>query len=435
MKHILTVIIGLAIAVIIFMTVDMKGCASVLIPSVEKEDITSEKQQPEQAAADTFEVIGVEELEIGEDYVSWIDTVMYAKGHSFGYCGDITMWGGWYLDTISLGDERMLTYDSVAPSKLKLCLVTRDLTIDLGDRDAAAKIKSFLAPIDGFTRYRKKYTQCIDSVVDEEYGLIKSMGVFTFVADYPDSSCANADVMNRFVCHLADISETERAQVPALSALYAGYQPVKYYRPGYAGNDSDMSALSDFVANRTFENWIRGKNFEHIPNDAVLEIKAHLVTPRFATFGKYEYERVGIGHGMYTETIHTVDLSSGKELRNKDIFLPNSLDKVKQRLFEVMAKDNHYLEWHDGKVSPNEVERLILAWGGPISFSEDDESEEQENDSKFTLPDGALTNTGVVFSFQPYEIDCWAAGSYHFIVPYKKLMTYLTPEAKTLISP
>ncbi|MDE7189745.1 MAG: RsiV family protein [Muribaculaceae bacterium] len=40
----------------------------------------------------------------------------------------------------------------------------------------------------------------------------------------------------------------------------------------------------------------------------------------------------------------------------------------------------------------------------------------------------------MMFSFQPYEIDCWAAGAYHFIVPYKKLMPYLTSEAKRLIS-
>lgn len=434
MKHLLTLITCAAIAVIVFVNVDTKSMDfSNFIPSVEDtvddstrhvSEVRNERTAPEE---DQMEYCM-------EDPIEWIDTVMYAKGHSFGYSGDISLWGGWYLDTIFLGDERMLTYDSVAPSKLRLSLVTRVLTVDLGDRDAAAKIKAFLEPIEGFARFRKSYMQCLDSVYDEEYGLIKSMGAFSFVADYPDSSCRNVDVINRFVCHLSDGMEIEKAQVPQLSALYAGYQTLKNYRPGYTGNVSDMSALSDFAAHRTFENWIRGEDFEHIPNDAVLEIKAHVSTPKFATFCKYEYERVGIGHGMYTETFHTVDLGTGKELRNKDIFLPDTHEKVKQRLFEVIANDSHYLEWHGEEVSPNEVEGLILAWGGSIFISEDDESEEQENDHQFILPQGALSDKGVVFSFQPYEIDCWAAGSYHFIVPYKKLMPYLTPKVKNLIS-
>lgn len=60
-------------------------------------------------------------------------------------------------------------------------------------------------------------------------------------------------------------------------------------------------------------------------------------------------------------------------------------------------------------------------------------SDEPKREFKFELPEAAFTEEGMVFSFQPYEIDCWAAGTYHFVVPYNKLMPYLTPGAKRLI--
>lgn len=79
------------------------------------------------------------------------------------------------------------------------------------------------------------------------------------------------------------------------------------------------------------------------------------------------------------------------------------------------------------------VDTVASANGHSFGYSGDvTEWEETEREVKFELPEGALTETGIVFSFQPYEIDCWAAGAYHFIVPYNKIMPYLTTKAKTI---
>ena len=98
----------------------------------------------------------------------WTDTIMFAGGHSFGYSGDVSMWGGWLFDSMPVGDDQMLRYDSIGPSTLKLSLVTRDLVIDLRDPYAAAKIKAFMRPIDGFKRFNKSYEKCLDTIVFEE---------------------------------------------------------------------------------------------------------------------------------------------------------------------------------------------------------------------------------------------------------------------------
>lgn len=359
----------------------------------------------------------------------WIDTIMYAHGHSFGYSGDISMWEGWYYDTVCVGDDRMLIYDSVGPSTLKLSLVTKNLIVDLGDSEASTKIRDFMQPINNFRRFQKNYEQCLDSVTDEEYGTWKYMGNFSFTVDYPDSSMENAGKINRFICELTGISELEKAKVPELSASFAGFKQTKNYRPAYTSNANEMQSLSDFLAHRTFENWIRGGELDMGSSGATLAIKPCIANERFITFSVYEYDRVGTGHGMYTETFHTFDILNEKELINKDIFKSQYLDKVKTRLFEVMANDPHYRAWNGDSISASDIQSRIEGWQSPDQISKGTEN----RTSNFELPDGALTSNGVVFSFQPYEIDCWAAGAYHFIVPYKKLLPFMTQKAQRLI--
>lgn len=103
-------------------------------------------------------------------------------------------------------------------------------------------------------------------------------------------------------------------------------------------------------------------------------------------------------------------------------------------LFEVMAKDPHYRAWNGDSITASEIQGKIEGWPSPNPVLEGTEWEGHDREVKFELPDGALTDSGVLFSFQPYEIDCWAAGTFHFIVPYKQLRPYMTQETKRLIS-
>lgn len=425
MRHLLTVIILSVIAFVVYNSLDWDNIdLSLSIPS------NDNKPYDKQSKAGAF----FENIEgADEDIELWIDTVMYAKGHAFGYSGDISMWGGWYLDTIFVGDDIMLQYDSAGPSTLKLSLVTRELTIDLGDKDAADKIHAFLNPINGFHRFQQLYEECLDSVMDEKDRIWKYMGEFSFTADYPDSSAKNANKINRFICELTESSEIEKTKIPGLSALYAGFNPTKNYRPVYTGNANNMQNLSDFLAHKTFENWIRKGEFGMGSNKATLAVKPCIANAGYVTFSVFEYEREGTGHGMYTESFHTFDIKSGNKLTNRDIFKSQHIDKIKMKLFEVMANDPYYRAWNGETISPADIQSDIERWQSRDPVLEGTEEKKPERDVSFKLPDGALTNSGVVFSFQPYEIDCWAAGAFHFIVPYEKLMPYLTSKVKRLI--
>lgn len=61
--------------------------------------------------------------------------------------------------------------------------------------------------------------------------------------------------------------------------------------------------------------------------------KERIYNPRFVTLSKFEYDRIGSGHGMYTETFHTMDMKTGEELSNEDIIIPKSEEKVKELLY------------------------------------------------------------------------------------------------------
>lgn len=361
---------------------------------------------------DTYLTPALSANDNASDRGSGLDTITSANGHSFTCKGDVTFWDGWYFDTIPVGDNIMLSYDSIAPSQIKLSLVTRDIVICLHDKDAANKIRSFMNPIKGFKRFYKDYEVTLDSILDKESGVLRCIGYYSFSVDYADTCAKNADKINRFICKLTDISKNETVNVPELSALYAGFQSTKYYRPAYTGNENNMLNLSDFLANKTFENWKRGGNTDESSNGARLQIRAHIANSKFVTVSLHDYDRIGPCHGMYSETFHTLDLESEKELTNKDLFKSKSFDKVKQKLSEVMARDEHYIAWNPD---------------GP-------EGKKSNSEIKFYLPEGAMTETGIVFSFQPYELNCWAAGAFHFIVPYKDLIPYMTTKSKKLVS-
>lgn len=415
MRKLLFVIIGTIITIAAICLIDWRSLGTTLAIPI----------QPE--ASDNTDT----ESDVSQELI--VDTIMYADGHVFGYSGDVTMWGGWYFDTVPVGNNLMLRCDSVGPSILRLSLVTRSITVNIGSPNACDEIKRFLNPIKGFRRFNKEYEICIDSVMDEKYGEMKCEGYITFESDYADSCTENAGKINRFISTLAGISSNIKVNVPPSTALYIGYNPTKHTTKRHP-NTSDMHNLSNYIMARTVECWKQVDDLPYVGTmETTLSIRAHISNPGFATFSMYTYDCEGSGHGMYTETFHSLDLENGKRLDNKDIFKPHSLEKIKLLLFDIMAKDKHYKDWHQDVETAEDVRQLIEVWQSPNSLLNGTEFEEAEKEAEFTLPEGALTNTGVVFSFQPYEIDCWAAGAYHFIIPYDTLTPYLTPKAKKLI--
>ena len=425
MRNILFVIGGVIIAVTVFVNIKWHSDGSML-PIQPAED--------GYAANTTLSVIEQENASESASKKLWIDTIMFARGHSFGYSGDISDWDGWYYDTVRVGEDFMLRYDRVGPFTLRLNLITRQTTVDLGSPDAAGRIKSFLSPIAGFKRFHKKYIVSLDSVYDEDYGMMRSWGEISFLADYADTSEPNADKINRYMVELVCKTCNTKMREPALSNLFLSHKQAQHSRKKNDGITENMTVLSDFIRDRTIKGWKKEDDLAYIGSaSSHLDVRVHIANPGFVTFSVYDYSRMGTGHGGYTATFHTYDMKAGKKLSNNDLFKSQSLDKVKWLLFEVMAKDSLYSVRHDVK-NATEVQELFEGPKSSEPSPEDPEWERAEIDSEFKLPQGALTHSGVVFSFQPYEIGCWAEGAYHFIIPYQKLTPYLSKRIHAILN-
>ena len=91
MRHLLTVAI-LFTAIAILASVNRKG---INLSSAAIEDAETTPGANSRPA-----VASIHQEEKKNNDGLWIDTVMFAQGHSFGYSGDISMWGGWYVDTV-----------------------------------------------------------------------------------------------------------------------------------------------------------------------------------------------------------------------------------------------------------------------------------------------------------------------------------------------
>ena len=117
-----------------------------------------------------------------------------------------------------------------------------------------------------------------------------------------------------------------------------------------------------------------------------------------------------------------VDCSCSKSSKTED-----EIDSVVVNLDEMEDTDTVCDEFVAYRTESDSVHEELLS---------EERSEVIIKDSKghptgeFKLPQPGLLKEGVVFSFQPYSISCFAAGVFHFSIPYERLAPYLTERAK-----
>ena len=128
---------------------------------------------------------------------------------------------------------------------------------------------------------------------------------------------------------------------------------------------------------------------------------------------QFTHEYDGGVHGYYTERLVSFDHIHKQEIDNKYLFIDNSIDSIVGLLMDEAKKTPHYWEWKP------DIKRHVFV------------TDEHDNPTgEIRLPQPGLAEDGLVFSFQPYEISCFAAGTFHFTIPYNRLRPYLSDKAK-----
>ena len=131
------------------------------------------------------------------------------------------------------------------------------------------------------------------------------------------------------------------------------------------------------------------------------------------TYQEYTHDYNGGAHGFYTERLVSYDHVHQQEIDCDYLFKPERMSDVLSILLDEAKKTQQYKEWE-----PNIMDYVT------------NQDEDGNETGGFTLPTPGLSEDGIVFSFQPYAISCFAAGTFHFTIPYSRIKHCLTTRGK-----
>ena len=282
----------------------------------------------------------------------------------------------------------------------------KKLTIDFSDTASVNKLTRLSTTVlPGFKRCRMRRQEDVTDKISV---------VSDFEVDVPTASVPNGSNLNRWLNDIA------LATISGPDTLLVSPHFAAYYwknRSKYQGPIDDRVAVYDYMAS-----YFMNDAKPHIENDgdwwerryySSLSLRAKYSNGRFVTYQMATNMTLNGAHGYYTVQMVSYDPIHSRPIDWNYIFKPGSVGQVVRILERIAEADPEYMSWNAN----------IYRY----TYHKDEEWYDAE---ETFLPNPALTDEGVVFSYQPYEIACFAAGMYHFTIPYSQLQDFLTDEAK-----
>lgn len=344
---------------------------------------------------------------------SWLtDTICTVGGVTYLYASDDDL-RTYAICTESalLVEDPSLTYyeaDSITPTVIKVMAGEKTLTVDFKKTSDIERLRTLSSPvIPGWKRYRwdRKADFC-DRVMNN------------LEIDYPKSSLANGEHISEWISTVALAQMTGPVRLPSLVSTYLNFEWKD--RSGYQGQLNDRNAVADFIAKSYFDDVEEefGHEEENYPPAlySIISLRARFFNDRYVTYQMFTNDYNGGMHGYYTDQLLSFDCVHHESIGWEYLFKPKTERAVLRQLEMIAQVDLKYQEWN---ADIWDFIRRVDDDGNPTG--------------EILLPMPSLTPDGVLFSFQPYEISCFAAGCFHFTIPYSRLTTYLTDRAKWCI--
>ena len=345
------------------------------------------------------------------DYADWwADTICVVDGtayywayEDYGRCNVI-----FNKDRVLLAAP-VLCIDSFAPgcdTKFYVSNAGKSILVDFSDKKTLRRLNSLSRLLPSFTRFRK------DSIA----GFGRTV-FYCFAVDFPNTSIPHSNSIRKWLVKVVERSQSLDENIPDVSSLYIGYSKRPYGGWTYSGNISDNSQVARFATNLYFaiKKGEYGTNQEDYPSTlfADLNLQAMVYNKRYVTYQEYTHDYNGGAHGFYTERLVSYDHVYQQVIDYDYLFKPDCKDEVLTILLDEAKKTPQYKEWE-----PN------------IMYYVKNQDEDGNGTGELVLPTPGLSEEGVVFSFQPYSISCFAAGPFHFTIPYSRVKQYLTTRGK-----
>jgi hypothetical protein len=236
--------------------------------------------------------------------------------------------------------------------------------------------------------------------------------------DYPKPSITNSEHISKWIATVALAQITGPVRLPSLVSTYLNFEWKD--RSGYQGQLNDRYSVANFIADTYFADVEEefGREDEDLPPAlySIISLRARFFNDRYVTYQMFTNDYNGGMHGYYTDQLVSYDCVHHESIGWEYLFKPKTERSVLRQLEMIAQADLKYQEWN---ADIWDFIRRVDDDGNPTG--------------EILLPMPSLTPDGVLFSFQPYEISCFAAGCFHFKIPYSRLTTYLTDRAKWCI--
>ena len=144
----------------------------------------------------------------------------------------------------------------------------------------------------------------------------------------------------------------------------------------------------------------------HTVYEVAGKIKLEDNNDKYLTYNLNDYNYSGGAHGMPRNIYKTINKTANKVMKWDDIFPEENRQDLEAIVMAAIVE-----QYYEGRT-------------------------EQWNEFfEFNLPAQApaFTAKGLIFTYYPYEIDCYAAGMPECIIPYTEVKTLMTKEAQDLI--
>ena len=338
-----------------------------------------------------------------------VDTICVVNGKAFYFARDV------FSRTYLIFDKDKV-YVS-APSldleqcgdgnvKFYLTSLEKRVTVDFSDIKTIEKLSYLSQTLQGFKRFRKES--------EAEFG--NSVN-YSFTVDFPLPSVIHSDVIAKWIVSVIGNSLSAEEDIPQPNAIYIDYHKNSGAGWTYTGDIHNYEEIgkwaSDIYFAKTKEEW--GNDNERYPYRLyfTLNMQARILNDRIVTLQQCTDQYNGGAHDFYTERLVSFDHVHNQEIDFSYLLKPECEEEIYKLLQEEAKKNVKYDVW-----IPQVSDYVI------------DKDEDGNPTGGFTFPQPGISEEGIVFSFQPYAINCFAAGIFHFVIPFDRIKHCLTERGR-----
>lgn len=346
------------------------------------------------------------------DSVNWYaDTICVANGQVYYFAQDEQgRMNVIYTNEGILCEDPALWYndfDTVSTTKFSINTAAKTVVVDFAQPQTIKNLQHLMPHFTQARRFTKDY------FID-----FANLCLYHFDIDYPIGNTTDDDNVCRWLANTVSDSYW-------FTKYEKNYKKQKRInRARYEDSLHDVEALGQFAADKYFSL----KKAEHdVPEDdelwylySSLSLRLVSTNGRYWSFQKQHHEYNCGMHGYFTEEIVSFDPATNQEIDWKYLFVPKCEEEVIDLFYKAVEKNSRFNFWG----YPDDLEAIKRHFHANAL---------KLHKGHIVLPQPGLSDDGVVFSYQPYEISGWAQGTFHFTIPYEELKPYLTAKAKALL--